>query len=159
MINKRFLESCSNQLLKAIAVESKNPKDLKQLLEFKEEVVYMEVAQNSYTDKEMLTYLYNKYGEKIITCLASNDNTAPKVLHQIAIDSDTSIAKMLLENTNLETATIYFLVDRFMAYKEIIKLAIYHPNTSAETLIKISLNYGTLVGEILNSGKVKLVAK
>lgn len=159
MINKSFLESCSDRLLKAIAQESKNPKELKQLLEFKEEVVYIEVAQNSYAYKETLTYLYNKYGEEIATCLAFNDNTDPKVLHQIATNSDTSIAKLLLENNNLGTSTIDFLADRFMAYREIIKLAIYHPNTSAETLIKISQNYGTLAGEILDTGKVKLVAK
>lgn len=153
------LERCSNALLKAMARESKKPENIRKLLAFKEAVVYLEVAQNRYTDAETLTYLYNKYKQEVKYSLAENPSTCAEILHDITENCDALLARLLLENSNLAPEDIDCIYERYgMAGElEILEAVIDNPNTFGRTLIKLAYKNPQYTCKVLDTAKVKLV--
>ena len=152
------LNHCSNELLKAMAEESRSAENLKQLLEFNEALLYKVVAANEYTDKETLKYLYNKYKDQGEVCyaLAENRSTPQEILHEIAIDCNYTIARLILTNDELKAEDITAILELHIKDQRIVRGIVAHPNTAAADLIKISDKHPDLICNILNTGKVKL---
>lgn len=151
------------KVLSEFAKEAKHADTLKKLLEFDEETVYCQVAENPHTDKEQLKYLYEKYGISIAMGLAANPTVPHYILHdittKIADKEVLYVAEELIRNENLGAESIDVLIDAFETKDDFIRQAINHPNISAKTLIKLADINSYYLHEIFLTGKVKLVEK
>lgn len=153
------LRYCSKELLKKMAEESRNAEDLRQLLEHDFSLTACIVAKNKYANKDILSRIYNEHkcNNDICYSLALNPSTPKSIMHQLALECDYTIGRLLLENDSIATEDIAKIVERHGKEYRIAVLAIDNPNTSASTLIKLAGIHRDLIASILDTGKVKLV--
>jgi len=151
------LKHCSLSLLRALAKECRNEKDINQILAFNEKEVYKIVAGNIYASQDTLRTLYNQYGEFVVWTLAENESTPRDVILEIVGSADSDLAKVLFNNAKLGADSVAFLVEKYKDEYKLVEKAIKHQNISAQTLIKIASWYPAFAKEILGTGKVKLV--
>ena len=159
------LNTLSPSVLSQIAKESKDAETLKKLIAVNENAVYLDVVRNIHADKETLKTLYEKYksSDHVIYALRKNISTPTDILHEITQNTDEGWrAEHLLGNPSLLAGDLDDLYERFHGARNLSKFVekiVRHPNTSATTLIKIAEWDSRFAGQLLDTGKVKLVPK
>lgn len=152
------LNHCTEYLLKLLAQESKSEENLKQLLEHNEGAVYLEVAENKYTDKETLKYIWKNYKsmEETRRTFAKNPSIPEDISRELSENCNFNMAICLLNNVGISAECIDIIVEKHMKETIVAELAVDHKNICAKTLIKIALRHEYLTCEVLGTGKVKL---
>lgn len=157
MITSIDLQTLSGVNLLRVAREITDSQLLKQLLQIDEPVLCVTIAKNIHTDKETLSYLYQKYRGRVVWHLAKNQATPYEILRDIIMKITQSWeAEEILENPCLLPEDIDMLLDKF-PLPEVRMKVIKNPNTTGKTLIKAAGDDKEYIYRILLTGKVKLV--